>query len=116
MRSEPRVNLGSQGHSQGRSAGRTLNPYYIVPQGRVTTLTNMKDPERLNLLKEVAGTQVYEARRTESIRIMGETDARVKSQYALAWALQRLWIILAPLSGLAGLLSTLGMRHKSLDH
>lgn len=50
------------------------NPYYIVPQGRVTALTNMKDPERLNLLKEVAGTQVYEARRSESIRIMADTD------------------------------------------
>jgi structural maintenance of chromosome 3 (chondroitin sulfate proteoglycan 6) len=50
------------------------NPYYIVPQGRVTTLTNMKDAERLNLLKEVAGTQVYEARRTESLKIMQETD------------------------------------------
>lgn len=52
------------------------NPYYIVPQGRVTALTNMKDPERLTLLKEVAGTQVYEARRTESIRIMSETDSK----------------------------------------
>lgn len=50
------------------------NPYYIVPQGRVTTLTNMKDPERLVLLKEVAGTQVYEARRAESLKIMHETD------------------------------------------
>jgi structural maintenance of chromosome 3 (chondroitin sulfate proteoglycan 6) len=50
------------------------NPYYIVPQGRVTTLTNMKDAERLSLLKEVAGTQVYEARRTESLKIMQETD------------------------------------------
>ena len=50
------------------------NPYYIVPQGRVTALTNMKDSERLNLLKEVAGTQVYEARRTESVKIMHETD------------------------------------------
>ena len=50
------------------------NPYYIVPQGRVTTLTNMKDPERLNLLKEVAGTQVYEARRTESLRIMEDSE------------------------------------------
>jgi structural maintenance of chromosome 3 (chondroitin sulfate proteoglycan 6) len=49
------------------------NPYYIVPQGRVTTLTNMKDAERLNLLKEVAGTQVYEARRAESLKIMNET-------------------------------------------
>jgi len=52
------------------------NPYYIVPQGRVTALTNMKDPERLNLLKEVAGTQVYEARRTESLRIMSDTDSK----------------------------------------
>ena len=50
------------------------NPYYIVPQGRVTALTNMKDAERLNLLKEVAGTQVYEARRTESLKIMNETN------------------------------------------
>lgn len=50
------------------------NPYYIVPQGRVTALTNMKDAERLVLLKEVAGTQVYEARRTESLKIMNETN------------------------------------------
>ena len=50
------------------------NPYYIVPQGRVTTITNMKDSERLLLLKDVAGTQVYEARRTESLRIMTETN------------------------------------------
>lgn len=50
------------------------NPYYIVPQGRVTALTNMKDAERLALLKDVAGTQVYEARRTESLKIMHETD------------------------------------------
>ena len=50
------------------------NPYYIVPQGRVTALTNMKDAERLTLLKEVAGTQVYEARRMESLRIMQESS------------------------------------------
>ena len=34
------------------------NPYYIVQQGKVSTLTLMKDAERLNLLKEVAGTKV----------------------------------------------------------
>ena len=54
------------------------NPYYIVPQGRVTALTNMKDNERLNLLKEVAGTQVYEARRTESLKIMNETKNKTE--------------------------------------
>ncbi|KAF3924845.1 hypothetical protein ABW21_db0204377 [Orbilia brochopaga] len=52
------------------------NPYYIVPQGRVTTLTNMKDPERLTLLKEIAGTQVYEQRRAESLKIIEDTGMR----------------------------------------
>ncbi|GAB7341757.1 hypothetical protein MBLNU457_g0090t2 [Dothideomycetes sp. NU457] len=52
------------------------NPYYIVPQGRVTALTNMKDHDRLNLLKEVAGTHVYENRRQESRKIIEETQAK----------------------------------------
>ncbi|ELQ44596.1 chromosome segregation protein sudA [Pyricularia oryzae] len=50
-----------------------VNPYYIVPQGRVTALTNMKEADRLKLLKEIAGTESYEARRTESRKIMHET-------------------------------------------
>ena len=67
------------------------NPYYIVPQGRVTALTNMKDGERLNLLKEVAGTQVYEARRQESLKIMNETrNKREKIDELLKYILDRL--------------------------
>ncbi|EGE09251.1 chromosome segregation protein sudA [Trichophyton equinum CBS 127.97] len=67
------------------------NPYYIVPQGRVTTLTNMKDSERLVLLKEVAGTQVYEARRTESLKIMNETNnKRAKIDELLDYINERL--------------------------
>ncbi|KAH0303050.1 putative chromosome segregation protein SudA, partial [Aureobasidium melanogenum] len=67
------------------------NPYYIVPQGRVTTLTNMKDGERLNLLKEVAGTQVYESRRTESLKIVTDTDnKRAKIDDLLAYIRERL--------------------------
>ncbi|PGH12120.1 chromosome segregation protein sudA [Polytolypa hystricis UAMH7299] len=67
------------------------NPYYIVPQGRVTTLTNMKDSERLVLLKEVAGTQVYEARRSESLKIMNETNnKREKIDESLEYINERL--------------------------
>lgn len=67
------------------------NPYYIVPQGRVTTITNMKDSERLNLLKEVAGTQVYEARRAESLKIMAETNnKRAKIDELLEYINERL--------------------------
>jgi len=43
---------------------------------QITALTNAKDHERLALLKEVAGTKVYEQRRAESLRIMSETDAK----------------------------------------
>jgi structural maintenance of chromosome 3 (chondroitin sulfate proteoglycan 6) len=50
------------------------NPYYIVPQGRVTALTNMKDVERLNLLKEISGSNVYETRRTDSLKLLTDTD------------------------------------------
>ena len=43
---------------------------------QITALTNAKDHERLALLKEVAGTKVYEQRRAESLRIMAETDSK----------------------------------------
>lgn len=67
------------------------NPYYIVPQGRITHLTNIKDSERLNLLKEVAGTQVYEDRRTESVKIMDDTSSkRVKIDELLEYIETRL--------------------------
>jgi structural maintenance of chromosome 3 (chondroitin sulfate proteoglycan 6) len=49
------------------------NPYYIVPQGRITALCNAQDSQRLNLLKEVAGTKVYEEHRAESAKILEET-------------------------------------------
>ena len=67
------------------------NPFFIVPQGRVTALTNQKDPERLELLKEIAGTRVYEDKRAESVRIMEETDQkRAKIDEALAGIDERL--------------------------
>jgi structural maintenance of chromosome 3 (chondroitin sulfate proteoglycan 6) len=43
---------------------------------QITALTNAKDHERLALLKEVAGTKVYEQRRTESLRIMSDTQSK----------------------------------------
>ena len=52
------------------------NPYNVVPQGKVTMLTTMKDEQRLDLLKEVAGTRIYSDRRKESLGIMHETASR----------------------------------------
>mmetsp|Transcript_10832 Transcript_10832/g.20577 ORF Transcript_10832/g.20577 Transcript_10832/m.20577 type:complete len:1210 (+) Transcript_10832:29-3658(+) len=52
------------------------NPYYIVQQGQVQRLIKMKNAERLELLKEIAGTRTYDDRRKESLKIMSDTDKR----------------------------------------
>jgi len=54
------------------------NPYYIVPQGKVIALIRMKDADRLELLKEIAGTRTYDERKKESMKIMEDTDQRRK--------------------------------------
>lgn len=54
------------------------NPYYVVQQGKIASLTLMKDSERLDLLKEIGGTRVYEDRRKESLKIMNETANKRK--------------------------------------
>jgi len=41
-------------------------------------MTTMKDHERLDLLKEIGGTKVYEERREESLKVMKETEGRRK--------------------------------------
>lgn len=50
------------------------NPYYIVPQGRITALTNAKDSERLQLLKDVAGAQVFEQKLKQSLKEMNASQ------------------------------------------
>ncbi|XP_018474869.1 structural maintenance of chromosomes protein 3-like isoform X1 [Raphanus sativus] len=52
------------------------NPYYVVQQGKIASLTLMKDSERLGLLKEIGGTRVYEERRHESLKIMQVTGIK----------------------------------------
>ncbi|TMW60418.1 hypothetical protein Poli38472_000460 [Pythium oligandrum] len=67
------------------------NPYYIVQQGKVNALALMKEKERLELLKEVAGTKVYEERRQESLKIMQETQSRrEKIQEVITYIEERL--------------------------
>ena len=57
------------------------NPYYIVPQGRISAICNSSDEERLQLLKEVAGTKVYDQKRKESQKIMLETGNHSLNRY-----------------------------------
>ncbi|KAI8460444.1 P-loop containing nucleoside triphosphate hydrolase protein, partial [Phakopsora pachyrhizi] len=72
-KSIPKGEIASLLESAGFSKS---NPYYIVPQGRITHLTSVKDSEQLDLLKDVAGTQFYEEQRAESMKIISEISVK----------------------------------------
>ncbi|KHJ92335.1 RecF/RecN/SMC protein [Oesophagostomum dentatum] len=54
------------------------NPYYIVKQGKINELATAPDSHRLKLLREVAGTRVYDERKEESLKILKETNNKTK--------------------------------------
>ncbi|KAG7388045.1 Structural maintenance of chromosomes protein 3 [Phytophthora pseudosyringae] len=67
------------------------NPYYIVQQGKVNALAVMRERERLELLKEVAGTKVYEDQRVKSLKILQDTQTqRDKIQEVVRYIEERL--------------------------
>lgn len=67
------------------------NPYYIVKQGKINQLATAKDFERLKLLREVAGTRVYDERKEESKNILNETESkREKIEELLTYIEERL--------------------------
>lgn len=60
------------------SAGfSSSNPYYIVEQGKIVSLANMNEEDRYQLIKDVAGTKVYESRRCESELILGDSQSKL---------------------------------------
>jgi len=54
------------------------NPYYIVKQGKINQMATAPDSQRLKLLREVAGTKVYDERKEESNGILAETDGKLE--------------------------------------
>ncbi|CAH1398175.1 unnamed protein product [Nezara viridula] len=53
------------------------NPYYIVKQGKINQIATAPDSHRLKLLREVAGTRVYDERKEESTSILKETEGKL---------------------------------------
>eukprot|EP00892_Ulva_mutabilis_P006487 jgi/Ulvmu1/420/UM001_0427.1 len=54
------------------------NPYNIVQQGKIAQMAKLSDEERLNLLKEVGGASLYEAKRKESQQTLESQKAQVE--------------------------------------
>jgi structural maintenance of chromosome 3 (chondroitin sulfate proteoglycan 6) len=52
------------------------NPLFMVQQGKIQELALMSDGQRLELLTEVAGTKLYDERRAESMKILGDCKGK----------------------------------------
>ena len=67
------------------------NPFYIVPQGRINWLANCQDSERLDLLRDVAGTTVYEEHRQDSLKLLEESGMKMaKVEETLQYITERI--------------------------
>merc|ERR1712048_126235 len=42
------------------------NPHFLIMQGRITKVINMKPPEVLSMIEEAAGTMMYESKKQQA--------------------------------------------------
>jgi len=61
-------------HSVGLNVN---NPHFLIMQGRITKVINMKPPEILGMIEEAAGTRMYESKKEQSIKLMVKKQAKV---------------------------------------
>nr|XP_009505858.1 PREDICTED: structural maintenance of chromosomes protein 2 [Phalacrocorax carbo] len=54
------------------------NPHFLIMQGRVTKVLNMKPPEILGMIEEAAGTKMYESKKITVQRTIDKKDAKLK--------------------------------------
>lgn len=54
------------------------NPYYIVKQGKINQMATAPDSVRLKILREVAGTRIYDERKEESRVLLRDTESKLE--------------------------------------
>ncbi|KAF3941383.1 hypothetical protein ABW19_dt0205544 [Dactylella cylindrospora] len=54
------------------------NPNFLIMQGRITKVLNMKPEEVLALIEEAAGTRMFEDRRDKALKTMAKKDNKVQ--------------------------------------
>ncbi|CAI4222231.1 unnamed protein product [Auanema sp. JU1783] len=53
------------------------NPHFLIMQGRITKVLNMKPHEILGMVEEAAGTKMYEAKRISALSTIQKKEAKV---------------------------------------
>lgn len=59
------------------------NPNFLIMQGKITKVLNMKPVEILALIEEAAGTRMFEERKAKAFQTMAKKDAKVNEINAI---------------------------------
>ena len=54
------------------------NPHFLIMQGRITKVLNMKPPEILSMIEEAAGTRMYESKREQAQKTIEKKEEKLK--------------------------------------
>ncbi|KAK3089416.1 hypothetical protein FSP39_003470 [Pinctada imbricata] len=54
------------------------NPHFLIMQGRITKVLNMKPPEILSMIEEAAGTRLYESKKEAAQKTIEKKDAKLR--------------------------------------
>ncbi|KAI0478886.1 hypothetical protein GGR56DRAFT_348389 [Xylariaceae sp. FL0804] len=54
------------------------NPNFLIMQGRITKVLNMKSVEILAMIEEAAGTRMFEDRRDKALKTMGKKEMKLQ--------------------------------------
>jgi structural maintenance of chromosome 2 len=53
------------------------NPHFLIMQGRITKVLNMKPPEILGMIEEAAGTRMFENKKQNALKTIEKKQAKV---------------------------------------
>ncbi|NXH38968.1 SMC2 protein, partial [Dicaeum eximium] len=55
------------------------NPHFLIMQGQITKVLNMKPPEILAMIEEAAGTRMYESKKIAAQKTIEKKESKLKS-------------------------------------
>ncbi|KAF7989538.1 hypothetical protein HCN44_008212 [Aphidius gifuensis] len=59
------------------------NPHFLIMQGRITKVLNMKPLEILSMIEEAAGTRLYQEKKDEAMKTIAKKNNRLKEIEAI---------------------------------
>jgi structural maintenance of chromosome 2 len=72
------------------------NPNFLIMQGRITKVLNMKPQEILSMIEEAAGTSMYETKRDLALKNIEKKESKLSELNNVSgksWISEDLWVI-----------------------